>query len=55
MSNLKFEATDRVLNELRVFTPSQQVIDNANIMSYMKSKGYTDYHEFHKWSVENRN
>ncbi|NWJ45940.1 MAG: acetate--CoA ligase [Chloroflexi bacterium] len=54
MSDLKSEATDHVLNELRVFTPSQEVVDNANITAYMHSKGYTDFHEFHKWSVENR-
>jgi len=53
-NNLKFDATDHVLSELRVFTPSQDVIDNANIMTYMKSKGFTSYPEFHKWSVENR-
>ncbi len=53
-NNLNFDTTSHVLNELRVFTPSQEVIDNANIMAYMKSKGFTDYHEFHKWSVENR-
>ncbi|MEI6045407.1 MAG: acetate--CoA ligase [Chloroflexota bacterium] len=53
-SNLKFDATDRVMHEERVFSPSQDIIDNANITAYMKTKGFSDYSEFYKWSLANR-
>lgn len=55
MSNLSFENTDSILIEERLFPPSSDVVENANIMAYMKSKGFTDYDEFHKWSLEHRN
>ncbi|MBV9708565.1 MAG: acetyl-coenzyme A synthetase, partial [Chloroflexi bacterium] len=54
-SNLQFENTDTVLIENRVFTPSKDVVEHANIMAYMKSKGFTDYAQFHQWSLEHRN
>lgn len=53
-SSLKFDSTDRVLNENRTFVPSPAVVENSNIYAYMQSKGYSDYKEFHKWSLENR-
>ncbi len=53
-SNLKFDATDRVMSEERLFKPSQDVVDNANITAYMKSKGFSDYKEFFQWSLDNR-
>src|SRR5690349_17460950 len=53
-SNLKFDATDRVMNENRIFTPSQEVIENANITAYMQTKGLSTYDELYKWSLENR-
>ncbi|MBV9690378.1 MAG: acetate--CoA ligase [Ktedonobacteraceae bacterium] len=54
-SNLQFENTDTVLIEDRVFTPPKDVVGHANIMDYMKSKGFTDYAQFHQWSLEHRN
>jgi acetyl-CoA synthetase len=54
-SNLQFENTDTVLIEDRVFTPSKDVVEHANIMDYMKSKGFSDYAQFHQWSLEHRN
>jgi len=53
-SNLNFENTDTILNEDRLFPPKSELVENANIMAYMKSKGFTDYDAFHKWSIENR-
>ena len=53
-TNLSFENTDRFLSEKRVFAPSPQVVANANITAYMKSKGFDDYETFYKWSLEHR-
>ncbi|HZO73602.1 MAG TPA: acetate--CoA ligase [Ktedonobacteraceae bacterium] len=53
MSNL-FENTDTILNEERIFPPPSDLVQNANITAYMKSKGFDDYKAFHKWSLENR-
>jgi acetyl-CoA synthetase len=46
MSNLGFEDTDTILTEDRLFAPSHDVVENANILAYMKSKGFTDYEAF---------
>lgn len=54
MSNLSFENTDTILIENRLFPPDPKVAENSNIMAYMKSKGFTGYDEFHKWSLEHR-
>ena len=54
MSNLGFENTDTFLLETRVFPPSPNTVEQANITAYMKSKGFDDYNEFYKWSLENR-
>ena len=54
MSNLGFENTDTFLLETRVFPPSPTTVEHANITAYMKSKGFDDYNEFYKWSLENR-
>jgi acetyl-CoA synthetase len=53
-SNLSFEDTDTILIEDRVFTPSSDLVKNANITAYMKSKGFDNYEDFYKWSLENR-
>jgi acetyl-CoA synthetase len=53
-SNLSFEDTDSILIEDRVFTPSSDLVKNANITAYMKSKGFDNYEDFYKWSLENR-
>ena len=53
-SNLSFENTDSILVEERIFTPSADVVNNANIMAYMKSKGFDDYEKFYQWSLANR-
>jgi len=54
-TNLRFEDTDRVLSEKRVFPPSPEAAANANITAYMKSKGFDDYEAFYKWSLEHSN
>src|SRR5437588_11165437 len=53
-SNLSFENTDSFLIEDRLFVPSNDVVKNANITAYMKSKGFDDYESFYKWSLEHR-
>ena len=52
-SNLSFENTDSILIEDRVFAPSDDVVKNANITAYMKSKGFDDYEAFYQWSLAN--
>ena len=53
-ANLKFDTTDRVLDEQRVYEPTPKEIANASITAYMQSKGFEDYEEFYKWSLANR-
>jgi len=53
-TNLNFENTDTFLIENRVFIPSSDVVNNANITAYMKSKGFDNYEDFYKWSLANR-
>ncbi|MBA2286783.1 MAG: acetate--CoA ligase [Ktedonobacteraceae bacterium] len=53
-TNLNFDSTDRVVSEQRLFAPSKDFVDNANITAYMKSKGFDDYEAFYKWSLDNR-
>ena len=38
-SNL-FEDTDSILSEERIFSPTPEMVGNANITAYMKSKGF---------------
>ncbi len=54
MSNLSFENTDNILIEERVFPPSNDLVSNANITAYMKSKGFDNYDAFYQWSLANR-
>ncbi len=56
-SSLNFENTHSFLVEDRTFAPSSDVVNNANITAYMKSKGFTDndYEAFYEWSLKNRN
>jgi acetyl-CoA synthetase len=51
--NLDWETTSRVLSEDRLFHPSDEVVENANITAYMRAKGFNTYDELHTWSVEN--
>ncbi|WP_084658023.1 acetate--CoA ligase [Thermogemmatispora onikobensis] len=54
MSNLGFENTDTILMEERLFPPSPEVVERANIMAYMRSKGFENYEDFYRWSLEHR-
>ncbi len=56
-SSLNFENTHSFLVEDRTFAPSSDVVNNANITAYMKSKGFNDndYEAFYEWSLKNRN
>jgi acetyl-CoA synthetase len=51
---LKFEDTSRMLSEERIFTPPPEVVENANLTAYMRSKGFSTYDEFYNWSLANR-
>lgn len=53
-NNLGFENTDTFLIENRVFSPTDDMVQNANITAYMKKKGFEDYESFFKWSLEHR-
>ncbi|HTD20022.1 MAG TPA: acetate--CoA ligase [Ktedonobacteraceae bacterium] len=53
-SNLSFENTDSVLIEERLFPPPEEIVRDANITAYMKSKGFENYEDFFKWSVANQ-
>src|SRR5205823_4735893 len=53
-SNLSFEHTDNILIEDRLFPPPEDIVKNANITAYMKSKGFDDYEAFYRWSLANR-
>lgn len=50
---LNFEHTDRVLDEGRVFNPSQETAEQANVTAYVKEKGFNDWEELYKWTIEN--
>jgi acetyl-CoA synthetase len=54
MSSNLFENTDTILTEERIFAPTSEMIKDANITAYMKSKGFDDYETFYTWSLENR-
>jgi len=51
-NNLGFENTDTILIEDRIFSPTDDMVQNANITAYMKKKGFEDYESFFKWSLE---
>ncbi len=53
-NNFKFDSTDRVMTENRLFEPGREVVENANIYAYMQSKGFSDYRPFYDWSLANR-
>ncbi|MFW6076037.1 MAG: acetyl-coenzyme A synthetase N-terminal domain-containing protein, partial [Chloroflexota bacterium] len=50
---LEFEKTSRVLSEDRIFEPSQEIVESANITAYMQEKGFDTYQELLAWSIEN--
>ncbi|HMM42827.1 MAG TPA: acetyl-coenzyme A synthetase N-terminal domain-containing protein, partial [Thermomicrobiales bacterium] len=49
---LDWDTTSRVLSEERVFEPSEDIVENANITKYMREKGFSTYDELLQWSVE---
>ncbi len=53
-THLSFENTDSILVEDRLFVPSKNVVENANITAYMKSKGFDNYEDFYRWSLAHR-
>src|SRR2546422_6132439 len=54
-TNLGFEHIDSILIEGRVFVPSPEIVDSANITAYMESKGFDNYEDFYRWSLAHRN
>jgi acetyl-CoA synthetase len=53
-SHLDFDNTDTILTEERFFPSPSDLVRNANITAYMQSKGFEDYEQFYRWSLENR-
>jgi len=51
---LDWEQTDHILKEERLFKPSDDLVKNANITRYMKSKGCDSWETFYPWSLANR-
>ncbi len=51
--SLGFETTSRVLSEERLFDPRPEDVETANITAYMRRKGFDNYREFHRWTIEN--
>jgi acetyl-CoA synthetase len=39
--------------EQRVYEPSEQIVEQANITAYMRQKGFSNWDDLHAWSVEN--
>jgi acetyl-CoA synthetase len=48
------ENSDTILLENCLFSPSSDVVEHANITTYMQSKGFDDYEAFYKWSLAHR-
>ena len=53
-NNLRFDDTDTILVEERLFEPPQEAKENSNLMAYMRSKGFENYEDFYQWSLQNR-
>ncbi len=49
--SLQFDTTDRVLQEGRLFAPTDAVRDAANITAYMREKGFATYDDLHRWTI----
>ena len=49
---LQFETTNRVLQEERLFEPTDEMREGANITQYMRAKGFDSYEDLHKWTIE---
>ncbi len=53
-SGFKFDSTDRVMTENRLFTPDPAQAAQTNMYAYMQSKGFDNYNDFYTWSLANR-
>ncbi len=53
-NNLRFEDTDTILVENRLFEPPEEMKENSNLLAYMRSKGFENYEDFYQWSLQNR-
>jgi acetyl-CoA synthetase len=53
MAKLDWESTDRILKEERIFTPSCDIVEKANITRYMRQKGFSEWKSFYEWSLQN--
>jgi acetyl-CoA synthetase len=46
--------TDQATNGLqRIYKPSNEVVENANVTAYMRQKGFSTYEELYDWSIKN--
>jgi len=50
--SLQFDTTNRVLQEERLFAPSDEMRDGASITAYMHAKGFETYDDLHRWTIE---
>ncbi len=48
---LQFETTNRVLQEERLFEPTDEMRAQANITAYMRAKGFDTYEALHQWTI----
>jgi acetyl-CoA synthetase len=53
-NNLRFDDTDTILVENRLFEPPAEARANSNLLAYMQSKGFDNYEDFYQWSLQNR-
>ncbi len=53
-TSFKFDSTDHVLNETRLFAPDPAAAEKTNIYAYMQKKGFQDYNSFYEWSLTHR-
>jgi acetyl-CoA synthetase len=52
LAMLQFETTNRVLQEERLFEPTDEMREGANITQYMRAKGFDTYEDLHRWTIE---
>ncbi len=46
--------TEQATNGLqRLYKPSSEVVENANVTAYMRQKGFSTYEELYDWSIKN--
>ena len=49
---LAFQDTNRVLQEDRLFTPSPDIVEQANVTAYARKKGFGSYEDLYNWTIQ---